>query len=264
MASPACPPPTTTVSNRSVRACLLLSMSLRATVGRQRGSAASRGTTNSGRGPRGQFGPATRLRRGRARMRTRSRPCARRRLSLAKMFCTCRATVCSLMTSSAAISRLLLPAATRRRTSSSRGVRPCVCAGRARGARPDVREIRRRAERRERRRARRSSSSVAVSSSPSARQASPIATARTPPRTARRAPARPCRARRADARAARASPVGEVDGPRACAASAASIVAVVCKSASVLELARRPRAPPRRHPSASTISTYAGRSAARV
>ena len=42
------------------------------------------------------------------------------------MFCTWRATVCSLMTSSEAISRLLFPAATRRSTSSSRGVSPCV------------------------------------------------------------------------------------------------------------------------------------------
>ena len=41
------------------------------------------------------------------------------------MFCTWRATVCSLITSSPAISRLLFPAATRRSTSSSRPERPC-------------------------------------------------------------------------------------------------------------------------------------------
>ena len=40
------------------------------------------------------------------------------------MFCRWRATVCSLITSAAAIVRLLCPSATRRRTSSSRGVRP--------------------------------------------------------------------------------------------------------------------------------------------
>ena len=42
------------------------------------------------------------------------------------MFWTCRATVCSLITSVEAISRLLLPLAIRRSTSSSRGVSPCV------------------------------------------------------------------------------------------------------------------------------------------
>jgi hypothetical protein len=41
------------------------------------------------------------------------------------MFWTCRATVCWLITSSPAISRLLFPLASRRRTSSSRELRPC-------------------------------------------------------------------------------------------------------------------------------------------
>src|SRR6266513_6286894 len=43
-------------------------------------------------------------------------------LSLAKMFCRWRRTVWPLMTSSVAIAWLLLPAATRRRTSTSRGL----------------------------------------------------------------------------------------------------------------------------------------------
>jgi len=46
--------------------------------------------------------------------------------SLMKMFCTCLATVCSLITNAEAISRLLFPVATSRNTSSSRGVKPCV------------------------------------------------------------------------------------------------------------------------------------------
>ena len=48
--------------------------------------------------------------------------------SLRKMFCTWRATVCSLITSAEAISRLLLPFARRRSTSSSRALSPCVWA----------------------------------------------------------------------------------------------------------------------------------------
>ena len=55
--------------------------------------------------------------------------------SLARMFCTWRATVCSLTTSSGRSARLRLAGATRRRTSSSRGVRPCdPSAGAPRGA----------------------------------------------------------------------------------------------------------------------------------
>src|SRR4029450_835612 len=42
------------------------------------------------------------------------------------MLLTCRSIVRSLRTSSSAIPLLVWPAATRRRTSSSRGVRPCV------------------------------------------------------------------------------------------------------------------------------------------
>src|SRR5206468_12238946 len=49
--------------------------------------------------------------------------------SLAKMFCRWRATVCSLTTSVDAIARFVFPAATRRSTSSSRGLRPCASAG---------------------------------------------------------------------------------------------------------------------------------------
>jgi hypothetical protein len=48
------------------------------------------------------------------------------RPSLVKMFWRCRATVCSLITSAVAISLLLWPVATRRSTSSSRAVSPCV------------------------------------------------------------------------------------------------------------------------------------------
>ena len=43
---------------------------------------------------------------------------------MAKMFCMWRATVCSLITKRVAISRLLFPAATRRKTSSSRSLSP--------------------------------------------------------------------------------------------------------------------------------------------
>src|SRR5439155_1375381 len=46
--------------------------------------------------------------------------------SFVKMFCTWRATVCSLITRDPAISLLLLPVATRRRTSTSRDVSPCA------------------------------------------------------------------------------------------------------------------------------------------
>ena len=49
--------------------------------------------------------------------------------SLAKMFCRWRATVCSLMTNSSAIARLLFPAAANRSTSSSRALRPWVSTG---------------------------------------------------------------------------------------------------------------------------------------
>src|SRR5205823_1640548 len=48
--------------------------------------------------------------------------------SLVKMFWTCRATVCSLITSAAAISRLLFPVASRRSTSSSLAVNPWAAA----------------------------------------------------------------------------------------------------------------------------------------
>ena len=48
--------------------------------------------------------------------------------SLAKMFWTCLATVCSLMNNSSAISRLLFPAAISRKTWSSRPVSPCAAA----------------------------------------------------------------------------------------------------------------------------------------
>ena len=56
------------------------------------------------------------------------------------MFWTCRATVCSLITSAEAISRLLFPEATNRRTSSSRRERPCASSAR------QAREIRLRTE----------------------------------------------------------------------------------------------------------------------
>ena len=61
--------------------------------------------------------------------------------SFAKMFCRCRATVCSLITSSTAMSRFVLPAATSRRTSASRAVSP---AGSAPGLPQQYRASRRR------------------------------------------------------------------------------------------------------------------------
>ena len=93
--------------------------------------------------------------------------------SLRKMFCTWRATVCALMTRIVAISRLVRPVATSRRTSNSRSVSsPCpVVVGastaprRSRsGVAPSRSNVARAA----------SSSSSAASRSPSARQARAI------------------------------------------------------------------------------------------
>ena len=44
--------------------------------------------------------------------------------SLLKMFCMCRATVCSLIINAEEISRLVYPVATRLRTCTSRAVNP--------------------------------------------------------------------------------------------------------------------------------------------
>ena len=66
------------------------------------------------------------VRRGRARTRTRLQQVRDATPSLVKMFCTCLATVCSLITNTTAISRLLFPVATSRSTSSSRGLKPCI------------------------------------------------------------------------------------------------------------------------------------------
>ena len=60
-----------------------------------------------------------------ARRRTRRQPCATTRRASRRCSAGGRATVCSLMTNTDAISRLVRPAATRRSTSSSRALRPC-------------------------------------------------------------------------------------------------------------------------------------------
>ena len=93
------------------------------------------------------------------------------------MFCTCRATVCSLMTSAAAISRLLRPAATSAQHLAARA--PSARARRAGAARPASASTRARsgaAPSRANASRAASSSSPAVSSSPSARHARPTST----------------------------------------------------------------------------------------
>ena len=186
----------------------------------------------------------TTVRRGRARTRTRVAAVRDETPSLAKMFCTWRATVCSLITSSAAISRLLLPAATSRSTSSSRGVSPRRVAGA--GQRVDARRrpAPRRAARRRSRAA--SSSSAAVSSSPSARHAEPDQHAR-PRRLVGRVELAPRLLGRRSAieRAARRRP-RRARPPRARAPPSRPAARAVQRSAISLQLARRRRAPPRR------------------
>ena len=144
------------------------------------------------------------------------------------MLLTCRSTVRSLMKSSAAIVRLLFPAATSRSTSSSRALSGCAA---SKLATPRVRALRRARDRGQRRAARRSS----------ARHRAPSR-----PRRDRRAPGRRGRSRRARApasygassllpdgpglaqdaeRRSDGSPSASRTAPRACAAVACSTVA---------------------------------------
>ncbi len=132
------------------------------------------------------------------------------------MLLTWRSTVLSLSTSAAAIALLVSPEATRRSTSSSRGLSPCVSRGAARQqrvhpgesgrapsssntpARPRAPALRRRGHRAPRRRAR--------------RERVP-----SPPRTAPRAPATAATSRAAPVRASEVSPRASATAPRACA-----------------------------------------------
>ena len=164
---------------------------------------------------------------------------------------------------SPAISRLLFPVATRRSTSSSRGVNPCASAGSAlpvsestdatdpepRRARRTAPALRRAPARtRPRRRA--------------ARHARPTST-RAPARLVRRLELLPRLRRLAKARE-RGSRVaaGQLDRSRACARPSPP----ACRSRTRLRSPRARgmrRAPRRRSPTASMISTYAGRRPAR-
>ena len=135
-----------------------------------------------------------------------------------KMFCTWRATVCSLITSASAMSRLLRPAATSRKTSSSRAVRPwvsgaCAPPRRARSGPAPSRAKTSRAA---------SSSSAAVSSSSSARQASPTSTRTRAPSYGASSSARSARRRGGAVSAPWASPRARRTAPRAWAAAAGS------------------------------------------
>ncbi len=157
------------------------------------------------------------------------------------MFCRCRATVCSLMTSADAISRLLRPAATSRSTSSSRGVSPWLSTGprpmsastRARsGARPEPREhLPGRLELEQRR----------VVIAQGARTPARAARACAPPRTAPRAPATSPTRGAATTSAAPASPVASSTAPRDSAASA-PIIPLCQRSAISCSSAQAPRA----------------------
>ncbi len=179
------------------------------------------------------------------------------RPSFAKMFWTCRATVCSLMTSEAAISRFVLPAATSRRTSSSRRESPCSpfadASNRARSgaSRRDARRCPspRRAPawppRRHQADGTRLPRGRACARSRTARRARAMSR---PPSAGRRAP-RAARPRRGVPRLARARP---------------SLPASRSRTRSRSARARRRRDEPRRTvPAVSAISTKAGRSRAR-
>ena len=194
--------------------------------------------------------------RGRRRRATRRRACA-------KMFCRWRATVCSLTTSSAAISRLRLAGGDQAEhlelaRASGRAYRrsapPSARRAREVGRAPSSLEgVARRVELQRR----------ALSSSPSARHAS-ADRARAParPRTARRAPATAATPGAAPSSAACGVALRELDRPRARApraprASALSLAAAISASSSA---ARRAASA---SPAASMISTDAGSSAAR-
>ena len=147
----------------------------------------------------------------------------RRHAELGEDVLTCRSTVLSLRTSSAAIALLVSPAATRRSTCSSRAVSPCAVARRRRAAeRVDAGEVRRRAKLcedlaggLELQRGR------VVVAQRTAGQPHEHARASRLVRRLELAPRLP--ARRSATSAARASPSARSTAPRACAAIAASI-----------------------------------------
>ena len=183
---------------------------------------------------------------------------------MAKMFCTCRATVCSLMTSADAISRLLFPAATRRSTSSSRGVSPCVSRApvgaaqrvdaRQVGHCPELLEDAAGAFELERRRV-----LVAEHAARLRRRARGPARSRTGPR----APARPAQARRRETTAALGIALGELDRAPSLRDHGAEHPALVALPRSP-RARRRTGARRRASPWASMISTKAGSSRARA
>ena len=178
------------------------------------------------------------------------------------MFCTWRATVCSLMTSADGDLAVALAGWRRRRsTSSSRGVSPCVGAVRRpsesseamSGAAPS--SSKRRSGRVELERER------LLVAERAARQPHEHTGARQP-RRAPRAPARPAAAcRRVRARVP-ASPPASSTAPRACASSAPSI-SLSHRAAISSSSAQAPRASSA-SPTASMISTQAGSRLARL
>lgn len=139
------------------------------------------------------------------------------------MLDTCRSTVRSLTTSSAAMALFVCPAATRRKTSSSRRVSPCRGrdgAGRvgpSRWARSTTAPSRSNASRAA------SNSSAAASSSPSVRHASPTSSRTRATSYGASSSCHRCHERRSATSAAGASPPASSTAPLASAASASSM-----------------------------------------
>ena len=210
-------------------------------------------------GMRGHFGPPRRSQT--SSWATANAPAAVREVtpSLAKMFCTCRATVCSLITSAVAISRLLLPARPGLAPRSSRAVSPCA----ARVAFRTSASSRARSGAHRGARTRRGPRRARARPSPRPRARGTRSAIRTRTRAASYGAPSSCQS--ASAGRARQAPLGSpsasATAPAACAASAAStsLPCVAISSNSSHRLSRLLDVA-----AASRISTQAGRSAARA